>query len=333
MAEGADSRICETFQIRENCGSVRSGGQDGKPSSLSTDSNDNSMGRNMPSLDVLCQSALQEANITNADRIPCKEFGTLSREDCKDGTNPSRPSSDSKSHILEAKRKNSEVHVRRVNSLRTSGNGTQDISTSIEDENNEDITMGFKACPNQRTIEELQASFGKLCRIGTMGGITWTTEIPTKSCCLVLAHTYHTQGARSTIDGQESMSQVSKCVGQDETLCNNKLVVVDTFANDSDRRRLASFIGCELPSDSGDPKGLVYCYGRVFLWEDMSQMLWPMGNSLEEAKLNNGKDNLFWVVENDGIVYEFKLPPEHIYTTTKKGKSKKSKEKKHRKHH
>ncbi|CAG8453066.1 14394_t:CDS:2 [Acaulospora morrowiae] len=226
--------------------------------------------------------------------------------------------------------------------------------------NNEDIIMGFGACPNQRTIGELQTSFGKLFRIGTMGDVTWTTEIPMKPCCFVFAHPCPTQEVRKTIESHESMFQVSKCERQDEALCKNKLVVVVTFANKSDRHHLASFIGCELPKDGDDPKelelyiqwvakfgfdhiiiigeinyGMVFldCYGRVFMWEDMMQVLWPMGGSLEEVKLNHGKDKLFWIVEDDGIVYEFEPPPEHVYTTTKKGKKKNFKKKKHQKRH
>ncbi|CAG8588456.1 11132_t:CDS:2 [Ambispora leptoticha] len=305
----------------------------------------------MPSLDVLHQPTSSEGNATRAEQVLCKVSGTLSREDSKDGTNLIIPSLNSKSHIFETKRENIEVHVRCVDSLQNSEKG----SASIESKNNEDITMGFGACPNQRTIGALQTSFGKLFRIGTMGDVTWTTEIPTKPCCFVFAHPCPTKG-RGTNGDQESMSQVSKCDEQNEAFCNNTLMVVDTFVNDTDRRHLASFIGCELPSDSGDPKGLklyilwvakfgfnhiiiigeidygmifLDCYGRVFMWEDMMQVLWPMGDSLEEVKLNHGKDKLFWVVEDDGIVYEFESPPEHVYTTIKKAKKKKKHQKRH----
>ncbi|CAG8489938.1 6697_t:CDS:2 [Ambispora gerdemannii] len=74
--------------------------------------------------------------------------------------------------------------------------------------------------------------------------------------------------------GQRAMSQVSERVEQDEVFHDNTLMVVDTFASESDRCHLASSIGCKLPSNSDDPKEL------------------PLGNSLEEARLNDGKDEL-----------------------------------------
>ncbi|RHZ78633.1 hypothetical protein Glove_158g132 [Diversispora epigaea] len=336
MAERADKRITENYD------SIWSGGQNNKPASLSENSNDNGMGRNISSLDVLCQSALPEIYNANSTCISCKGSETLSRVDCGNGTKCTISPSDNKSLILRTKKENFEVHVRCVNSFWTSDNGDEEIpefSTSIKSENNKDITVEFKSCPNRRRIENLQASFGKLFRIGTLGGATWTTEIQTKPCHYVLAHP-----DSGTTDDQEPLPQVSKYEDRNGTLCNIRLLVVDTFENDSDRRNLASFIGCELPSDSRDPKelqlymiwaakfgfnhiiiigeidyGMIFldCYGRVFLWEDMCQMLWPMGNSLEEAKLNDGKDNLYWILLNDGIICEFEVPPECAYAKKK----------------
>ena len=62
------------------------------------------MGRNMPSLDVLCQSTFQESNITRVEEISCKESGTLSREDSKDGTKYNTPPSESKPHVFTRKK-------------------------------------------------------------------------------------------------------------------------------------------------------------------------------------------------------------------------------------
>jgi hypothetical protein len=53
--------------------------------------------------------------------------------------------------------------------------------------------------------------------------------------------------------------------------------------------------------------GMIFldCYGRVFLWENESQTLWPLGNSPEEAskRLVKGVDQLRWF-EDNGTVYE-----------------------------
>ncbi|RIB18534.1 hypothetical protein C2G38_2036830 [Gigaspora rosea] len=360
MAERADNRVCGI--TRENYGSIRTEGQNNKPALLSESSNDNSMGRNISSLDVLCQSTLPEIYNTKSSCISCKESGALSRKDCEDGAKYTISSPDNKSLVLETKRENCEVHVRCLNSFRTSDKGDKEIletNTRNKSEEHIDITAEFRACPNQTTIENLQASFGKLFRIGTLGGTAWTKEIPTKPCHYVLAHSSLTQDTRGTTDDQGSMSLVSKYDEQNDAFCNNTFMVVDTYANDSDRRKIASFIGCELPSDSGDPKGLelymmwvakfgfnhiiiigeidygmifLDCYGRVFLWEDMSQMLWPMGNSLKEARLNDGKDNLYWIVLNDGTVEEFERSlesPELSESIKKRTKNSKKKKKSH----
>ena len=105
------------------------------------------------------------------------------------------------------------------------------------------------------------------------------------------------------------------------------LILVDAF---EDKSRIATFIDYEVLN--GDLKELIYyvtcvaefgfdhiiivgeadcgmifldCYGRVFLWEDESLMLWPLGDSPEKVPhLIKGKDQLSWFLEN-GIVYEY----------------------------
>ncbi|CAB4420119.1 unnamed protein product [Rhizophagus irregularis] len=52
--------------------------------------------------------------------------------------------------------------------------------------------------------------------------------------------------------------------------------------------------------DIGELPGF-YCYGRVFQWENMEQVLWPVGDSLEDVKSH--EDLVVWTVE-DGVVYE-----------------------------
>ena len=51
--------------------------------------------------------------------------------------------------------------------------------------------------------------------------------------------------------------------------------------------------------------GIIFldCYGRVFLWDDNFQMVYPLGDSLEEVPKRPIED-IAWFVEN-GIVYEY----------------------------
>ncbi|RHZ83170.1 hypothetical protein Glove_99g108 [Diversispora epigaea] len=102
-----------------------------------------------------------------------------------------------------------------------------------------------------------------------------------------------TQEVRRSIDGQESISQVSTCVKQDEALCNNKLVVVD-------HRHLID-------------------YGMV-----MMQVVWLIGDSLDYVKLNHRKDILLWVLNDDKIINELKSVPERKNNNSKKKKPSKT---------
>ncbi|CAG8655468.1 23998_t:CDS:2, partial [Gigaspora rosea] len=339
MDETAKNGIYRTFQASRNHYSVRSQGQDGDPASISTDSNDNSMGCDMPSLDILYQSTFQESNITRAEEISCKESGMLSRGDSKNGTKYNTPPSESKSHVFTTQGKSEEVHVRCVDSLRTFTTVANNAKTqcgsgtSVKGENDADIAEGFKYCPDPSAIHLLQTSSGKLCRIGTLGNTTWTKEIKKKPCHFVLAHPCITEETRRTIEDLRTMSQMSDRIEQDESLRNSTLMVVDTFKDESSRRHLASSIGCELLVNSDDPKELTYymtnvaqfgfdhiiiigeiengmifldCYGRVFQWEEECQLLWPLGNSLKEAMSNGEKNQVPWYWEYDGAVYEFK---------------------------
>src|SRR6266542_305297 len=133
------------------------------------------------------------------------------------------------------------------------------------------------------------------------------------------------------LDNHESVYQMPDCVENDvrQQGCNNTLMVVDTFANEQLRHQVASTFGYELPNNSRDPielicymkpvaefgfnhiifigeihYGMIFmdCFGRLFQWEDMLQMLWPLGDySSSEANVNN---KFAWFVVNDGVVYE-----------------------------
>ncbi|CAG8695386.1 9523_t:CDS:2, partial [Acaulospora morrowiae] len=99
---------------------------------------------------------------------------------------------------------------------------------------------------------------------------------------------------------------MSKRIEQDESFRNNTLMIVDTFKDESSRRHLASSIGCELLLIIENGMVFLDCYDRVFQWEEECQMLWPLGNSLEEVMSNGEKNQVPWYWEYDGAVYEFK---------------------------
>ncbi|RIA93494.1 hypothetical protein C1645_762412 [Glomus cerebriforme] len=297
-------------------------------------------------------STIKENGFRNANRLFGGKSGTLGGKFDNNSTESEIAPINRECNVLEGyfetKRKSCEIHDGRVNSL---PNKYKESGIRIKDKEHADINVGigYGGCSNPRSIGILQSSFGKLCRVGSLAGYEWTTEVPSKTCRFVHAYPYPTQEASGSNRDQGNMSQMSVREGQNDptSSCNNTLILVDTFESKSDRRNIATSIGCEDLIDS-DPKDLTFyianvaeycfdhiifigevnygmifldCYGRVFLWEDMSQMLYPLRDSLEEApKYSKGQDRLAWIVEN-GKVYEYFMKPQRKYTDTKGGKA------------
>jgi hypothetical protein len=191
--------------------------------------------------------------------------------------------------------------------------------------------MGIRLskCSNSKSLKELETQFGKLFRVGSLGGYNWTDDIPSRPCRLVHPHARYTQGTSITIEYQGAVSHLriyeeSNCFS---LASNNSLILVETFER-SVRSQIAIFMECEAQSNT-DPKELVYyiagvadlgfdhiiyigeagygmlfldCYGRVFVWEDMCQMVY-LGDSPEEEPKRPVED-IGWFVEN-GTVCEY----------------------------
>jgi hypothetical protein len=60
---------------------------------------------------------------------------------------------------------------------------------TIESTKNANVTTGIKLskCPNSRSLKDLETQFGKLFRVGSVGGYNWTDDIPSRPCRLVHA--------------------------------------------------------------------------------------------------------------------------------------------------
>ncbi|CAB4418399.1 unnamed protein product [Rhizophagus irregularis] len=187
-------------------------------------------------------------------------------------------------------------------------------------------------CPNIGKMEKMQTSLGKLRRVGSLGGDDWKTIVPRKTCRLIHPNSRCTEDELSSIANYSNMLQMRSSEGGNrKTSCCNDSILVDIF---EDKSRIATLINYEvLDNDDVDPKELIYyikivakfgfdhiiiigeiefgllfldCYGRVFLWEDQGQMLWPLGNSPEDVSKREikGVDQVRWFVVN-GIVYEY----------------------------
>ncbi|CAB4445599.1 unnamed protein product [Rhizophagus irregularis] len=165
--------------------------------------------------------------------------------------------------------------------------------------------------------------------------------VPTAShgtCCLY-ANPRSTQEGKSSIEHQRTMSQVPVRDRTDwsPSSCSDNFILVEK----SEESRIATLIKYEV-LDS-DPRELIYyinrvaefgfnhiiivgeteygmiflgCYGRVFMWDDESPMLWPLGNSPEEVPKQTIK--LGWFVKN-GDVYEYIRKPQYIYPEAREG--------------
>jgi hypothetical protein len=286
-------------------------------------------------------STLKEDDSSRANRLSIRESETLNREYNDNSAKFRFSSGNSEPHIfrssVETERKRCEIHDGFVDSLSITNErgGSKD-----KEGEHANVTLGKECaeCPNGGTIEKIQTSFGELRRIGSLGGDAWKTIVPQKTCRLIHAHSRYTEDESSSIGSQASMCQVRSCEGKNgrTSRCNDPLILVDAF---EDKSRIASLIDYEV-LDS-DPKELIYyirnvakfgfdhiiiigeiengilfldCYGRVFLWDDEGRMLWPLGDSPEEAskRLIKGEDQLRWFVVN-GIVYEYITKWEDFY--------------------
>ncbi|CAG8667322.1 12848_t:CDS:2 [Funneliformis caledonium] len=233
----------------------------------------------------------KEDEIRNANRLFDEKSGTLSGKFNNNSTESKIATINCEYNVLkrdfETKKNGCEIHDGCVNSLRSTNECTGSESKGTE---HADFEMGSRheECPNRRTIGEMQTRFGKLLRIGSLGGNAWKPTTPQKTCRLVHAHSRYTQEG-SSIECHKTMSQVSVCVGKDESpsCCDNTLILVDTFEDksriansitlrilDSDPKELIYYITCitEFGFDHiiiiGETYGGVICYGRVFLWDD-----------------------------------------------------------------
>jgi len=191
----------------------------------------------------------------------------------------------------------------------------------------EDIGMVSRFCSNTRRSGGLWTSFGELCRVGTLGVAEWTKG---KMCNYVYPKHKHENGRDGPVYemSESSVQSESKGLG-----CNNNVLVVDTFVDESVRCKIASSI-CNHLSTNSDLGTLDYfyewvaefgfdhiivigevlyagllfldCYGRVFKWEEMDQILWPLGNSLEEVesrlKANERRGRVVWTAEYGSVM-------------------------------
>ncbi|RIA85009.1 hypothetical protein C1645_741878 [Glomus cerebriforme] len=368
MDESVDKRFRGTIQSEEsNIYSVRPPRETGGTTPLSANSNNNHMGRSSPPLDdSRNENGVFRGNgASRPEKISYQNANYLGRQNDNDGYEYAGSSSNSECNDNSGK-----SNVRGISSQRSTNRNDntqyavheQQINGNVEGEKYTDITMvPFECCPNQERIQSLQLSLGQLRRVGVLAGNAWTKETAKTPCRLVVPNV---QSEKATIP--ETMLHVPKGEKQDESResCNNPknpLMIVEVIANKSDRKRVAKSLKHDI--EDGNPSkyicymedvkrygfdhiiiignryaGILFldCYGRVFEWEDMMSVLWPIG---DWNKVKNGSQmrHLIWGLEFDGTVVEFRDDKDESATklidvhpvAKKKKKSKKKQKKQH----
>ncbi|CAI2193081.1 11114_t:CDS:2 [Funneliformis geosporum] len=318
--------------------------------SLPTDSYTYELGRVLPLMELLCQASHQESNYREAKGMSHTEPGKIEETAHEDRTKKGIPPTYDKPYTYDTRQKNKEIHggsfswlitreTATTNEIKCSNN--KNGGSKVEVKQYDDISRG-KSCSNSTRIEALQAQLGQLRRIGTVGsdeGAKWTS-------CRFVQPRY-----RIGRDGsQRSLHNVSEGSTLIETqgYCNNSYMVIDIIASESGRHQLADATNqgpCEVSSltecmnaKSGygtyfdevqnfsfnhiilvgkREHGIIFldCYGRLFELDMMSYVLWPLGNSLEEAKTKPWTGEVAWSIDDDGIIFELEYYTEAERTT------------------
>ncbi|RIA87076.1 hypothetical protein C1645_855031 [Glomus cerebriforme] len=212
----------------------------------------------------------------------------------------------------------------------------QQAGSELESRKNTNIAVvSSERYPNKSRTREIETPLGELCRVGFLVGTsraTWTTEGPTTLCHLVHPNRFLTQKNESHAP-KLAMYNVSKGNGPYETsnARNSSFMLVEKIKNEYDRHRVATSVSHNILSESEESDlhdltddmesikkfgfdhiiivgerdyGILFldCYGRMFDWDHINLLLWPLGNYLE-YKLN--KPRVAWVVEFNGTITEF----------------------------
>jgi len=299
------------------------------------------MGRGSPSLDNLHHEneGFRGNGTSKSEKISFQNANCFGRQNCDDGTECDGSPNCSKCNSINKRKEDQKIYVRGVSSQwnRNRNNDKQDvvrqqpINSNVEGENYTDITMvPFECCPNQERIRSLQLSLGQLRRIGALADNAWTKEKPKTPCRLVVPNV---QSTAAKIP--ESMCHVPKGEKKDESregrkIPENPFMLVEMIADKKDRKRVGNYLNCYV--EGGDPSTLICymeivkqygfdhiiligqryagilfldCYGRVFEWESMCNVLWSLGDYRNVATKESRTSRLIWGLEFDGTIVEF----------------------------
>ncbi|RGB22004.1 hypothetical protein C1646_776842 [Rhizophagus diaphanus] len=324
MVETGDCRFYKSVQATASGDPLWIQRKKNNFTSISVNNVNNSMGRLKPYLDVYV-SSVQEMDSSKSNCIPQGELETSCAYYSSNATERGQTAYCNKFNVHCQEGEDCQIHVQCVSLLQ--GEDEEQICNQHKNGKYGDIVKFSKICTNTQRINDMQASIWELRKVCVLEDVNWAGEkYKAKPCNYVLPIHRNENNARDEtmcILQKTSRRVESKGLGDDSSC-----MIVDTFVDESVHRNLASSISYDLPTNSTDPEklgcyyrcvtkfgfnhiivigglscGLLFidCYKRVFQWEDMEQVLWPVGNSLED--MIPYEDLVIWTVE-DGVVYE-----------------------------
>ncbi|CAB5143584.1 hypothetical protein RhiirA1_394916 [Rhizophagus irregularis] len=217
---------------------------------------------------------------------------------------------------------------------------------------NDGISRG-KSCPNSARIEHMQAPMGKLRRIigkdGSQRPLHNVSEsntlIESQGCCSNLSMVVEIMESESNRYQLAVAANQGPCEVSSLTECMNAKSDYGSYFDE-----VKNFGFNHIILVGKREYGIIFldCYGRLFELDMMSGVLWPLGNSLEEAKTKPWTGEVAWNIGDDGDIFEFEYyteaertthafirqespepqKPEEFYKKTQKNKGKKKKNKK-----
>ncbi|RGB22119.1 hypothetical protein C1646_748596 [Rhizophagus diaphanus] len=334
-----------------NRNAVRDRGYYGDPTVLSPSSHGNGVGRSVPAMDTLSHESgfPQEHETSKKEKIPCQDVDYLGRQNHDDGCEPVISPINVEFNDFNEKKEDRAIYIR------------ASVRSGQVTEQTEEI--------NKR-VQGLRPSLEPLLRIDTLEGCTWTKKI-SKTCHIVLPDN---QFEVRKNEPDAPMLQMSVCDEIDETHGRRRsLSMVVDMVMKSYRNYIATSLGLKVQDDDqGDDIdyikedlvgyieevrdygfdhiiiigerycGLLFmdCFGRVFSWDSMGNILWLLGDYSEIVeRVTKGLKNsrkIPWIVKSNGIVIEIKddtpcdrytFPVEQI--NKKRPKKKSSKKKRH----
>ncbi|RIA81906.1 hypothetical protein C1645_744178 [Glomus cerebriforme] len=366
---------CQESQWNENKG-TENRGKASELWPLPADSCKYELGRTLPTLEFLCEASNQESDVREAEGISHTEAGRFKETDHEGETKKEIPLTYIKHYIHDTRQQSEDIHGRRLDCLNTSktvnANGF-DVERDtkgdcrIESEKYEDIQRS-EYCPNRTRFAGMHLALGQLLRIGAVGSSTGTKWAP---CKFVFPH-FHVGSSGS----HEPMHKMPEGGRLDESCRsrNSSPMVIEVIANEYERNLFASYVNhgyCEVsnlncikPGSNLDfyvntvqefgfshiiligkrDFGIIFldCYGRIFILDMMTNVLWPLGDTFEESVSKPWTGKVAWDVDEDGTVFEVEFygtinrnqedpKPLKIEKTHKKIKSKNGKKGKRKK--